>query len=139
TVAANVGSVAPALFSADGSGTGVAAAIGLRVTATLQSSFNVFSCSGATCTAIPINLGVDTPTYLSLYGTGIRNRSSLANVGCTVSGVSVPVLYAGAQPQYAGLDQVNIGLTLNLRGKGDADVICTVDGQQSNAVRVNIQ
>jgi uncharacterized protein (TIGR03437 family) len=60
-------------------------------------------------------------------------------VSCTVGGVSVPVSYAGAQPQFAGLDQVNIGLTLNLRGKGDADIICTVDGVQSNAVRVNIQ
>jgi uncharacterized protein (TIGR03437 family) len=139
TVSANVGNVAPALFSADGTGTGVAAAIGLRVTPAGQSSFNVFSCNGTTCTAIPINLGVDTPTYLSLYGTGIRNRSSLPNVSCTVGGVSVPVSYAGVQPQYAGLDQVNIGLTLSLRGKGDADVICTVDGVQSNAVRVNIQ
>ena len=139
TVSANVGPVAPALFSADGSGTGVAAAIGLRVSVGGQSSFGVYSCAGSTCSAVPINLGVDTPTYLSLYGTGVRNRSSVANVSCTVGGVSVPVLYAGAQPQFAGLDQINVGLTLNLRGKGDADVICTVDGAQSNAVRVNIQ
>ena len=117
----------------------MAAAIGLRVSAVQQSNFNVFSCNGATCSAIPINLGVDTPTYLSLYGTGIRNRSALSNVSCTVGGVSVPVSYADSQLQYAGLDQVNIALTLNLRGNGDTDIVCTVDGQQSNAVRVNIQ
>ncbi len=139
TVSTDVATVAPALFSADGSGTGVAAAIGLRVIVGRQSYFEVFTCSGATCTAIPINLGVDTPTYLSLYGTGIRNLSSLSGVTCSVGGVSVPVLYAGPQSQYAGLDQVNIALTLNLRGKGDAAVTCTVDGQQTNAVSVNIQ
>jgi hypothetical protein len=49
-----------------------------------------------------IDLGVDTPVYLTLYGTGIRNRSSLAGVSVTISGMSVPVLYAGPQPQTEG-------------------------------------
>jgi uncharacterized protein (TIGR03437 family) len=51
----------------------------------------------------------------------------------------VPVLYADAQPEYAGLDQVNVALTLNLRGLGEVDVIVTVDGKPSNPVRVNVQ
>jgi uncharacterized protein (TIGR03437 family) len=88
---------------------------------------------------VPIALGVDTPIYLSLYGTGIRNRSALANVTCTIGGISVPVPYAGPQLQYAGVDQVNVALTLNLRNLGEADVIVTMDGQTSNAVRVNVQ
>jgi len=37
------------------------------------------------------------------------------------------------------VDQVNVALTLNLRNLGEADVIVTVDGQASNAVRVNVQ
>jgi uncharacterized protein (TIGR03437 family) len=75
---------------------------------------------------------------LTLYGTGFRNRSSLANVQVTVNGVSVPVQYAGAQPSFPGLDQVNISLPAALSGAGIANVVLTVDGQASNTVTVNI-
>ena len=131
--------VAPALFTADASGKGVAAATATEIVVGRPVPLPVFTCSGSTCSPVPIKLGVDTPVYLSLYGSGIRNRSSLGNVACTIGGISVPVLYADAQPEYAGLDQVNVALTLNLRGIGETDVIVTVDGQPSNAVRVNVQ
>ena len=99
----------------------------------------VFQCASSGCVSVPINLGVDTPVYVALYGTGIRNASSLANVQVTINGVSVPVSYAGPQPQYPGLDQVNIGLTLALRGAGESNVVVTVDGKASNTVTLNIQ
>ena len=57
----------------------------------------------------------------------------------TINGKSVPVLYAGPQPDYEGLDQVNVALTLNLRGSGESNVVLTVDGQPSNTVTVNIK
>jgi uncharacterized protein (TIGR03437 family) len=76
---------------------------------------------------------------LSLFGTGIRNRTSLGNVGVTINGIAVPAQYAGPQSQFPGLDQVNVGLPLNLRGSGETDLILTVDGQPANTVRVNIQ
>jgi uncharacterized protein (TIGR03437 family) len=140
-VSAEIRAVVPTLFSADASGTGAAAATAVRVLIGRPDQFPipVFSCSGSVCKTVPIALGVDTPIYLSLYGTGIRNRSALANVTCTIGGISVPVQYAGPQLQYAGVDQVNVPLTLNLRNMGEADVIVTVDGQASNAVRVNVQ
>jgi uncharacterized protein (TIGR03437 family) len=140
-VSAEMRAVVPTLFSADDSGTGAAAATAVRVLIGRPDQFPipVFSCSGSVCSTVPIALGVDTPIYLSLYGTGIRNRSAQANVTCTIGGISVPVLYAGPQLQYAGVDQVNVALTLNLRNLGEADVIVTVDGQASNAVRVNVQ
>ena len=137
-----VQNVAPTLFSADGTGSGVAAASATRVQASnpqLQTPVPVFQCAASGCTAVPIQLGVDTPVYLSLYGTGIRHRSSLANVQVTINGISVAVLYAGPQPDFAGLDQVNVLLTLQLRGAGQANVVLTADGQSSNAVMVNIQ
>jgi len=139
TVSAPVKAVAPSLFTADASGTGVAAATALRVVISQQIQFPAFSCSATGCAAVPLTLGVDTPLYLTLYGTGIRNRSSLSDVTCTIGGISVPVLYAGPQPQYAGLDQVNVPITLNLRGLGQTSVVVTVDGQPSNPVLVNIQ
>jgi uncharacterized protein (TIGR03437 family) len=140
--AASIQAVAPALFSMNGTGTGVAAATAIRVqagNAQMQFPVQVFQCSGSVCQSTPIALGVDTPIYLTLYGTGIRNRSSLAGVTVTIAGVSVPVLYAGPSPGFEGLDQVNVGLALNLRGAGESDVVLTVDGQTSNTVTVNIQ
>ena len=93
---ATVQTVAPGLYTADMTGKGVALAQALRVGAGGQQSLSlIFQCSGGTCSSIPINLGVDTPIYLQLYGTGIRNRSSLSNVTVTIAGMSVQVLYAG--------------------------------------------
>lgn len=137
-----VKTVAPTLFSMNGKGTGVAAATAIRTQAgnpSLQSPVQVFQCDNSGCVSTPIDVGVDTPVYLTLYGTGIRNRSSLSNVKVTINGTSVPVLYAGPQPSYAGLDQVNVPLTLNLRGSGEANIVLTVDGQTSNTVTVNIR
>jgi len=137
-----VQNVAPTLFSADGTGKGVAAASAIQVQAAnpqLQGTVPVFQCGSAGCSSIPIPLGVDTPIYLSLYGTGIRNRSSLSNVQVTIGGISVPVQYAGPQPDFSGLDQVNVPLTLQLRGAGEANVVLTVDGQTANTVMVNIK
>jgi len=142
TATAAVQNVAPALFTMAGSGLGVAAATAVQTQAAdpqWQSPVPVFQCSSAGCVAAPIALGVDTPVYLTLYGTGIRNRSSLSNVTVTINGVSVPVLYAGPQPEFDGLDQVNVPLTLNLRGSNLANVVLTVDGQTANAVTIDIQ
>jgi uncharacterized protein (TIGR03437 family) len=139
---ANIQTVAPALFSMSGTGSGVAAATAISVQVAnpaLQSPVPVFQCSGSTCVAVPINLGVDTPIYVTFYGTGIRNSSSLANVKVTIKGVSVPVQYAGASPNFAGLDQVNVLLDLSLRGSGESNVVLSVDGQTSNTVTINVQ
>jgi uncharacterized protein (TIGR03437 family) len=142
TFAGTVQAVAPALFSMSGTGSGVAAATAIITNAgnpQSQSPLPVFQCAGSTCSSVPIALGLDTPIFVTFYGTGIRNRSSLNNVSVTIHGVSVPVLYAGPTPGFAGLDQVNVALTLNLRGSGESDVQLTVDGQTSNMVTINVQ
>jgi uncharacterized protein (TIGR03437 family) len=139
---ATVQAVAPTLFSMNGTGSGVAAALAVAVLAgnpQTQFPVPVFQCGGSGCVSVPIDVGVDRPVYLSFYGTGIRNLSSPANVTVTINGVSVPVLYAGAAPDFVGLDQVNTGLPLTLRGGGEVKVVLTVDGQSSNAVTIHIQ
>jgi uncharacterized protein (TIGR03437 family) len=126
----------------NGNGTGVAAATAVRTQAgnpQIQGPVPVFQCTSSGCVAVPIDTGLDTPVYLSLFGTGIRNNSGLAGVKVTIHGISVPVIYAGPQLSFAGLDQVNVALTLNLRGSGLSDVVLTVDGQTSNTVTINIQ
>jgi uncharacterized protein (TIGR03437 family) len=72
------------------------------------------------------------PGYLILYGTGIRNRSSLAGVSATVGGLPAQVIYAGPQSEYPGLDQVNVVLPNGAMGA----VAITVDYQTSNSIQV---
>ena len=137
-----VGQVAPTLFSMSGNGSGLAAATAIRVNPgnpKLQVPVPLFICSSSSCKALPIDVGIDTPVYLTLYGTGIRNRSSLGNVLVTINGISVPALYAGPQPDFAGLDQINVPLTLDLRGSGMANVVLKVDQHQANSVAVDVQ
>jgi uncharacterized protein (TIGR03437 family) len=134
--------VAPGLFSMNGTGKGVAAALAFasqNVNPALQSPVPVFHCDNSGCVSVPIGLSADSTTYVSLYGTGIRNVSSLGHVSVTVNGASVPVLYAGAAPGFTDLDQVNISLTPSLAGSGEANVILTADGQASNTVTINIR
>lgn len=134
--------VAPGLFSADGTGSGVAAATGVRVVipTQMQTAVPVFLCDAVKgCSAVPIDPGIDAPVYLSFYGTGIRGASSPDNVFVTIGDTKVTPTYTGPQIQTPGLDQVNIPLPLSLHGSGLVNVTVTVDGVTSNAVQVNIQ
>jgi uncharacterized protein (TIGR03437 family) len=137
-----VQSVVPTLFSMSSTGTGVAAATAIQVQASnaqLQGPVAVFQCSAGVCTSVPIALGVDTPIYVTFYGTGIRGLSALTNVHLTIDGTSIPVQFAGPQPSYPGLDQVNVPLPLSLRGDGESNVVLTVDGQVSNTVTISVK
>lgn len=73
------------------------------------------------------------------HGTGIRQRSALANVSVNIAGVARQVTFAGAQGTYAGLDQVNVTLTSDLKGTGRQVVTVTVDGLTTNQVQVQFQ
>ena len=129
-LSAEIRTIAPGLYSADGSGQGAASAI--------ANSAVIFSCSATGCATAPIEVKSG-GTVLWLYGTGIRHGSSAENVTCTIGGVSVPVMYAGAQGTYPGLDQINVQLPGSLRGLGEADVTLVVDGQASNTVRISVR
>jgi uncharacterized protein (TIGR03437 family) len=133
-------SVAPGLFSVDAQGIAAATAIRIVIPTQTQSPVPVFLCldSFAGCNLVPIDPGVDAPVYLSFYATGIRGRSSMGNVTVTIGSVTVQPTYAGPQPQFPGLDQVNVPLLLSLRGAGVVNVTVTVDGITSNAVKIQV-
>ncbi len=57
----------------------------------------------------------------------------------TVNGISLPALYAGPQPNFAGLDQINVQLTPELRGSGLSNIVIKVDQHQANTVTADIQ
>ena len=123
--------VAPGLFSAGANGKGLAAAQIVRVHADgTQSLENVSSA--------PISFDSDT-LYLVLYASGVRNRSSLANVTCMINGLSLPATFAGPQGQYPGLDQVDVLLPASLKGAGQVNISLIVDGQTSNTVTLAFQ
>jgi uncharacterized protein (TIGR03437 family) len=135
-----VGDVAPALFSAAATGSGVAAATAIRVSATgVQTPLSVFTCSASgQCVPVPINLGAAGDlVYVSLYGTGIRRNS--AAVAVTAGGVALQVSYAGPQLQYSGLDQVNVLLPAALRGRGVVQLSLVQAGVTANPVTLEIQ
>ena len=135
--------VAPSLYSANASGSGIAAGSALRVSAAnVQTSLpiNTFDSASKLFVSVPIDLGSATDqTFLLLYGTGFRYRSQLSNVTATIGGVTLPVQYAGPQGTYVGLDQLNILLPKSLTGRGEVDVIITVDNKQANKLKVRIQ
>lgn len=133
--------VAPSLFAVNTQEVAAATAIQVVLPTQVQSNVPVFRCvdTPGSCRLVPIALGVDTPIYVSFYGTGIRGRSSLNNTVVTIGGVAVTPVYAGPQSQFAGLDQVVVPLSLSLRGAGTVNVTLAVDGLQSNAVQIDVQ
>lgn len=134
--------VAPGLFTANSNGQDVPAAVALRVGANNFQSYETVATFDAIQNKFvsrPLELNPATDqVYLLLFGTGIKFCSSLAAVSAKIGGVDAQVLYAGAQGGFAGLDQINVRIPPSLVGRGEVDVVLTVDGQTSNTVRVNI-
>src|SRR5262249_59696728 len=68
--------------------------------------------------AAPIDFGPsEDQIVLVLFATGLRYRSSGAAVSATIGDVSAQVLYAGAQGDFSGLDQVNLLMPRTLIGR----------------------
>ena len=128
--------VAPGLFAINTAN--VAAATAIRVNPdSSQSQVTVFQCGLTADSCVPAAMDLSKgPVYLTLYGTGIRNRSALANVRAAIGGVDSPALFAGAQGVFPALDQVNIQVPDSLRGRGTVSIVLTVDGQSTNPVTV---
>jgi hypothetical protein len=129
------------LFTANASGQGVASAVALRIKADGTQSYEPvarFDAQQNRFVAVPIDLGAASDQlYLLLFGTGLRFNSGLTRASCKLGGLDVPVLYAGVQGGFAGLDQVNLGpLPRSLAGRGEVDLVLMVDGQAANTVRV---
>jgi uncharacterized protein (TIGR03437 family) len=140
---ASIATTAPGLFAANADGQGVAAAIVQRVKADGTSSFEPaarFDAAQNKLVAVPIDLGAESDqVFLILFGTGIRNRDAIANTAVRIGGTDVQLLFAGAQPGFAGLDQVNVRLARSLAGRGEMDVALTIGGSAANIVRIAVK
>jgi uncharacterized protein (TIGR03437 family) len=138
-----VNSVAPSLFTANQNGQGVAAAVALRVKADGSRSYEKiaqFNAAQNRFIARPLDLGpADEQVFLILFGTGIRFRSSLSHVIATIGGAYAEVSYAAAQPDFVGLDQINVLVPRSLAGRGEVDLLLTVEARIANGVTFNIK
>lgn len=135
--------IAPGLFAANADGRGEAAAVALRLDAFGRLTFEPvarFDPATGRMVALPLDLGQEgDQLFLILFGTGLRNRSSLIGVTVQIGGTPTEVIFAGAQPEFVGLDQINVRLPRSLAGRGEVDVTLTVDGNAANVVRVSFK
>jgi uncharacterized protein (TIGR03437 family) len=133
--------VSPGLFSMNANGVGAVAGQALRVRGSAQMYETIATLNSSTNRWVTkaIDLGPATDqVYLILFGTGFRNRTALANVSVTVGGTPCTVSFAGKQGGLVGVDQINLLLPRSLAGRGEVDVVVTVDGKIANTVKVNI-
>ena len=139
----NIVPVAPGLFAANANGAGVAAALAVRVKADDTQSYEPVAQYDATTNqqiAVALNLGpASEQLFLLLFGTGLRGRSSLANVTVKIGNESAEVFYAGAHCCFVGVDQVNVKLPRSLIGSGEVEVTLMVDGLPANKVTIKLE
>jgi uncharacterized protein (TIGR03437 family) len=139
-----VASTGPALFTADASGAGAPAGQTGRINGSNQFVYDPqppYQSDPANPGRIipaPIDVGTEArPAYLILYGTGFRNASA-HSIQALMGGDEVPILFFGANPDFAGLDQVNIQLPASLKGRGLIEVTVVVDGVASNSITLDV-
>jgi uncharacterized protein (TIGR03437 family) len=139
----DIAPISPAFYTANQNGKGAPSAYVQVVAASgSQTDEPVYSCpeGGGPCTTIPIDVSNSSDKYyLVLFGTGLRGRGSLQQVSATIGNQSVPVLYAGAQSQYEGFDQMILQIPNSLAGAGVVSVVANVNGAASNFVQIQIQ
>ncbi|MFN7945897.1 MAG: hypothetical protein U0Z53_11135 [Blastocatellia bacterium] len=137
-----VSSVAPGLFTLNQDGAGVPAALVLRISAGGATAYEPVGQKDGTGKYVPTPIDVGPTTdrvYIALFGTGVRGRTDLGKVSVSIGGQAATVDYAGAQGQYVGLDQINVLIPRALAGRGETDLVLTVDGKIANTVRVSIR
>ncbi len=138
-----IASVAPGIFAANQDGKGVPAGFAIHVKPNgEQTREALYQWDAATMKQVPkpIDLGPENEMVnLELYGTGIRHRSAPSAVTALIGGLAAIVEYADKHPEYVGLDQVNLKVPRALLGRGEVDVLLTVDGKVANIVKVHLR
>ena len=124
----SIAQTSAAIFTADASGQGEAAAL-----ATVD---------GITYQPSPFDVLVNgAPNILVLYGTGFRHASA---VTVSIGGQAARVLYAGAQGSFVGLDQLNVEIPRSLasavrNAPQRTEVTVSVNGAEAGQVYVMLR
>ena len=148
-----------ALFTVGGSGADVTLTRNAPFAAndpTLNISIDNGTCTGLTAapTSANVVMGVSSQKFVTsnqpcdvgpperagfviIFGTGWRLQGSTTTV--SIGGETLVPTFAGAQPDFPGLDQINVPLTQTLMGKGLVDLIVTSNAIASKTVQVGIK
>jgi len=110
----------------------------VTVNGTLRAPIQLNPIAPALFAGAYVELAEPGQTYLVLFGTGF-DAATAAVTTARVQGIAAPVTYAGVQPSFAGLDQINIALPASLLGTGTAAVSVTVGGVTSNTLYVTLR
>jgi uncharacterized protein (TIGR03437 family) len=128
--------LAPSLFTASTQGFAAAYVTRVALDGTTTNE-PIYSLQNGVLTPIPTDI---TPSsgqaYLILFGTGLRNRGAAQVL---MNGGDLQVLYAGPQPSFPGLDQVNVLLPRTLHGSGSMRLDLTIGGLFVNPVYITIK
>lgn len=131
TLVANVRNVSPALFTLQGTGSGIALGDARGRGGSAQPVGRTQTGGGIRASVLD---PVGTELILTLEGTGFRHARQLT---ASIDGVPVPVRRFGPSPVDPGRDQVELGpVPAELGGRGLVEVQVDADGYRANAVRV---
>jgi uncharacterized protein (TIGR03437 family) len=124
-----IATAAPALFTADASGSGPLAAQLLRLKANGQLIYEPLARNdGGKPVTSPIEFGdASDQLFLVLYLTGLR-QAAQSNVRVNLGGVDFAPLYAGPSGGFVGLDQINVSLPRDFGGRGKIALLVRVNG-----------
>ncbi|MFN0119040.1 MAG: endonuclease/exonuclease/phosphatase family protein [Blastocatellia bacterium] len=141
--AINVDSIAPGMFSANADGAGPALGYVIRTKPDGAQSYEALTQYDAAlgrALTVPIDPGPEGDTlYLVLFGTGWRNRNEQGALTATIGGEFANVVFAGLQPGFAGLDQMNVEIPRALAGRGEVAVRVVVEGREANQVMIRMK
>jgi uncharacterized protein (TIGR03437 family) len=143
TGAVQIAAIAAGLFAANADGQGPPAGYAVRVKADgtqVNEAITRLDTAQNKFVLTPLDLGAaNEQVFLVLFGTGFRAVSSLSAVSVKIGGVTAEVLYAGTQGGFVGLDQMNLLLPRALAGRGEVELVVTINGQAANTVRLQIR
>jgi uncharacterized protein (TIGR03437 family) len=145
--------VAPSLFTANASGQGVPAGLLLRIRANGQQIYEPLArFEGGRFVPVTITRGAGERLFLVLFGTALRGAGDSDNnpangfaesVQAAIGGNNAPVVFAGAAPGFAGLDQLNVEIPANASGGNLTVTVKVGDGDgkvmSANAVTISMQ
>jgi uncharacterized protein (TIGR03437 family) len=123
-----VAGVIPAIFTSNSTGSGAPSALA----STDGTNFNILV-GNPDGTPNEISAG----NFVALFGTGMDFPSTAATI--KIGTTDVTPMFVGSQGEFPGVSQVNLKVPESLAGAGLVDLIITIDGKPSNAVRLRIK